>query len=121
MALPDPIPTITVNAVTYDFARVGMTDGNAIYRTATGLDKVTVSHQQKARNRTTLRLDRSKIAADPFDAGINQEYSMSTYVVWDRPKVGFTAAECDLHTQLLTAFLVAGTPDYGLRVLQGEI
>lgn len=121
MALPDPIPTLTVNAVTYDFVRTGMADGSSIYQTANGLDKLSVSHQQKSRNRTTLRLDRKKIAADPFDAGINQEYSMSTYVVWDRPMVGFTAAECDYHTQLLSALLVAGTPDYGLRVLQGEI
>lgn len=121
MALPDPIPTITVNAVTYDFARIGMDSSSAVYQTANGLDRLTVSHQSKTRNRHTLRLDRSKIAADPFDADINQKYTQSAYVVWDTPLIGVTAAEADLHSQLLVAIMAAGTPDYALRVLQGEV
>jgi len=120
MALPDPIPTLTVDAVTYDFARIGMNDSSAVYQTADGLDRMTVSHQLKNRNRHTLRLDRKKIAADPFDADINQEYSFSTYVVIDAPRLGVTAAELDDHSQLLTAIMAAGTPDYILRILQGE-
>jgi len=121
MALPDPIPTLTVNAVTYDFARVGMADGSSVYQTANGLDRVSIGHQDKARSRTTLRVDRRKVAADPFNAALNQEYSISTYVVSDAPKLGVTQAERDYHSQLLTAFMVAGTPDYWLRILQGEI
>jgi hypothetical protein len=120
VALPDPIPQLTVNSVNYDFARVGMDGSSATYQTADGLDRLTVSHQLKNRNRHTIRLDRSKIAADPFDADINQEYSFSTYVVFDAPRLGVTASELNYHSQLLTAIMVAGTPDYVLRVLQGE-
>lgn len=120
MALPDPIPTLTVNSVNYDFARIGNDVNSAVYQTADGNDRLTVSHSLKNRNRHTIRLDRTKIAANPFDAAIDQEYSMSTYVVVDVPKIGFTASEMNYHSQLLTAIMVAGTPDYVLRVLQGE-
>jgi len=121
MALPDPIPTITVNSVEYDFARVGMGDGKATYQTADGLDLLTIENSVKNRNRRLVRLDRKKIAANPFDADLNQEYLLSTYVVMDSPKLGVTASEMNLHGQLLDALLIAGSPDYRLRVLQGEV
>jgi len=121
MALPDPIPTLTVSAVTYDFARIGMDGTSSIYQTANGNDRLLISHQNKNRFRTTARFDRRKIAANPLDASLNQEYTMSTYVVWDVPKTGFTSTEIVAHSQLLSDFLVAGTPDYGLRVVQGEV
>lgn len=122
MALPDPIPTITIDSVAYDLARIGMMDSKSIYQTANGLDRLTIEHQvTKNRNRQNLRFDRRKIAADPFDADLNQEYSFSTYVVTDSPKWGVTSAELDVHFQLLAGLWSAGTPDYGLRILQGEI
>jgi hypothetical protein len=121
MALPDPIPTITVNSVAYDFARVGMSDSRAVYQTADGLDVLTIENTVKNRNRTLVRLDRKKIAADPFNADLNQAYTFATYVVIDKPTLGVSASEVNLHGQLLDAILVAGTPDYRLRVLQGEV
>jgi hypothetical protein len=121
MALPDPIPTITVNSVAYNFARVGMDSTSSVYATPDGNDRLLISRQSKNRNRMTIRLDRRKIAANPFDASLNQEYSQSAYVVWDLPKLGVTAQEAAWHSQLLSDLLVAGTPDYGLRVLQGEV
>jgi hypothetical protein len=121
MALPDPIPTITVAAVTYDLARVAFGENSSKYRTANGLDELTISHQRNARDRTSVRFNRKKVAANPFDAAVNQEYSWSAYAVFDAPKLGVSAAECQALGQLLTAFLAAGTPDYDLRVLQGEI
>lgn len=121
MALPDPIPTLTVDAITYDFARTSFGDAQSIYRTANGLDVLTIAKTEKARSRFSVRFDRSKIAADPFDDNRNVPLSMSSYLVMDVPPTGFTAAEIQDHTELLTAFLVAGTPDYVLRVIQGEI
>lgn len=120
MALPDPIPTITVNSVTYDLVRTSFGAGTSQYKTANGLDVLTVSHSEKNRKRDIIRLDRSKIAASPFDAAKDQEYSMSTYIVMDAPRLGFTAAERDWHTKLLAAIMVEGSTDYSLRVLQGE-
>jgi hypothetical protein len=125
--LPDPIPTITINSVTYDLARTGVTGktgnstGAAIYQTSNGLDRLTIEHSVKNRKRDVVRFDRTKVAATPFDAAKDQEYSMSAYVVVDSPRLGFTSAEKDYVFQLLSAFWVAGSPDYGLRVLNGEI
>lgn len=126
MALPDPIPTITINSVTYDLARTGFVGKNgasqgSVYQTSNGLDRLTIEHSEKNRKRDVVRFDRKKIAATPFDAAKDQEYSMSAYVVVDSPRLGFTSAEKDYVFQLLSAFWVAGTPDYGLRVLNGEI
>lgn len=120
MALPDPIPTLTVGAVTYDFARTGMTDTSSTYQTADGLNRMAVSHSRNKRDRCVLRLDRDFVAADPYVSYNNQKYSHSAYVVFDAPLVGVTPAQRDALGQLLTAVMVAGTPDYILRVLQGE-
>lgn len=121
MALPDPIPTLTVNAVEYDFVRAGMDLSSGVFRTANGNDVLTLSSSYKNRNRLQMRLDRKKTAADPFDSDLNQEYSWSTYVVHDFPKLGVTAAECHNLFLLLSAFAVEGTVDNGLRFLQGEL
>lgn len=121
MALPDPIPTLTVNSVNYDFARIGMNDTSSIYQTANGNDRLTVSRQNKKRNRFVARIDRNFTAEDPLISSIMQRYSHSVYTVFDSPVNGVTPADNDKLGQLLAAFLVAGTPDFQLRLLQGEI
>lgn len=120
MALPDPIPTITVAAVTYDLARVSTSDDKSVYRTANKLDQLTISKSEKNRLRYSVRFDRKKVAATPFDASLNQEYRWSAYTVLDVPSNGVSVAEAQALNQLLAAFMVAGTPDYDSRVLQGE-
>lgn len=121
MALPDPIPTVTVDSIAYDFARVGMANGNSIYQTGDGNDRLTISHTVRNRTRTLVRLDRSKITADTLNSSLNKPYSAATYVVVDRDSIGWDADELDYHFQLLSGLWAAGTPDYGLRVLKGEV
>jgi hypothetical protein len=121
MALPDPLATLTVDAVDYVFNRVSFGDTQSVYRTSDGLNSLTISRQEKSRNRYQIRFDRKKVAANPFDSSIDQEYTWTAYMVVDVPPVGVTAAEAEDLVQLLTTFLVAGTPDYILRALQGEI
>jgi hypothetical protein len=121
VSLPDPIPQLTAVSVNYDFFRTGTGDGSAVYSTADGKDVITISHQSKNRNRTIVRLDRSKIAANPFDAALNQAYSLSTYQVFDWPKLGVTSSEVANLATLLNNFVSAGTPtNYRQRILQGE-
>jgi hypothetical protein len=118
--IDDPIPTLTVNAVTYDFARVGGDLEKGIFQTADGANRLTLARQTRKRVRTSMRIDRTFLAEDPFVPDTNADYSHSAYVVWDRPRVGVTATQENYLGQLLTAVMVAGTPDYALRVLQGE-
>lgn len=120
MALPDPIPTLTVNSVAYDFFRVASGDGFSRYTTANGLDVLTVKHDGARNNRTLVKFDRRKVAADPFDASINQEYEYSVHTVYTTPKLGVSVAEVGYLNDLMVAFLAAGTPDYSVRVIQGE-
>jgi len=122
MALPDPIPTMTVATVPYDLFRTGFGDADSTYKTANGQNVLTVSHQSKNRNRTIVRLDRSKIAANPFDAEINQAYTFSTYQVFDWPKLGVTPTEMkDLAALHGTFLALGGATPYLQRILQGEI
>jgi hypothetical protein len=51
------------------------------------------SHQYAKRTRRTLRVNLSKISADPFKPTENVEVSMSMYIVFDLPPAGFTNAE----------------------------
>jgi hypothetical protein len=121
LALPDPIPTLTVNSKTYDFARIGMTDTSGIYQTADGLDRLTISHQYRKRNRFSVRLDRNFLADDPFVSTITQRFSHSVYTVIDTPQIGVDPVENDWLYQLHAAIMAAGTPDYSKRILQGEL
>lgn len=120
MALPDPIPTLTVDSVTYDFARTGSGEGRSTYATADALNRLTIAHSQNKRNRTLIRLDRDFVAADPYVPAQNQKFSHSVWTVFESPVVGVTPAQRDKLGQLHRAILLEGTPDYVLRMLQGE-
>ena len=92
MALADP-QSIKINGVTTSLPRVSTGDFKSIYESADGLIKLSLSTVSGKRKRQVVRVDVSKIAADPLIATNNVEYSMSTYVVFDRPMVGYTNAE----------------------------
>jgi len=91
MALADQ--TVTINSVAVALPRIGSNLNSGVFQSADGLVKETVSHQIGKRTRHMLRIDHSKIAADPFQSTINAKYSMSAYVVFDVPPVGYTVAE----------------------------
>lgn len=121
MALPDPIPTLTVDSVTYDFARSTFGENSSKFVTADGNDTFTVSRQVSgSRTRFLLRCDRRKIAEDPF-SGTNQEYKYSAHIVYDVPKVGVSVGEVTDLSDLLLAIMASGTPDNSVRVVQGEL
>lgn len=121
LAFPDPIPTQTVNSVTYDLARIGFGDSKGVFQTSDALDRLTIEHTVKNRARHVIRLDRRATVADPLSDGSNFEASMSTYVVTDMPRVGFDATAADWHWKLLKSIMDEGTPDYSLRFLRGEV
>jgi hypothetical protein len=122
LSLESDFVTWTVNSVPYTFFRRSAGDGKSIYTTAEGLDDLVLSQTRtkNSRIRTIVRFDRRATVEDPLATGSNFETNMATYVVNDRPSVGFDATAADWHQKLLSAFLVEGTPDFGLRVLRGE-
>lgn len=92
MALADP-QSIKINAITTSLPRVSTGDFESLYESADGLIKLSLSTASKKRKRQVVRLDVSKVAADPFIPAQNVELSMSTYLVFDRPAVGYTNTE----------------------------
>lgn len=91
MAYSDP-QTVTISAVAQTLARTAQ-DPSGVFLSADGNYKLTSSHSYGKRTRRVIRLDVSKIAADPLISAQNIKYSMGLYTVFDLPPTGFTVAE----------------------------
>lgn len=63
------------------------------YTSADGLVTLSASSQIGKRTRRVLRLDHAKISADVFLPAQNVKQSMSVYMVFDLPAVGYSNAE----------------------------
>lgn len=92
MAFADP-QSITISGSTIPLPRVSSGLGNSTYQSADGLVVVSASNAYSRRTRRVLRVDHSKITADPFIPAQNSKVSMSNYMVFDLPAAGYTNAE----------------------------
>jgi hypothetical protein len=120
MAFSDP-QSLTINSVATSLPRTGFGDNTGTFTSADGAVRLTVTHQNGKRNRTTIRVDHSKVTADPFVANVNQKVGMSAYLVADRPVNGYTQTEVKQIVDALTAYLTASTGANVSRALGGEI
>lgn len=94
MSFADPL-SITVSGVTTPLPRTSVEGDETRYTSADGLLAVSASHSSSGKNRTRrlLRVDASKLTADPFKPAENVKVGMSVYTVFDLPPAGFTNAE----------------------------
>jgi hypothetical protein len=92
MSLADP-NTITISGSGIVLPRVSTGENKSEYMSGDGYNRLTVSHDYGKRIRRMIRFDTSKIAADVFDTSENVRKSMSNYIVFDVPDVGYTPAE----------------------------
>lgn len=111
--------TVTISTVAQTLPKVSSGITSAVYEKDDGTVKLTVSHAYGRRSRRLVRLDFSKIAADPL-LSINQEYSMSCQFIVDEPKTGFTNAEAKAVADALVAYLSASTGAKITLLLNGE-
>lgn len=120
MAFADP-QTVTINSVAQVMARVNQ-DPQGTFITSDGLigEVIGQAPAGKDRFRRLLRLNHSKIAANPFDSTLNARYNMSVYVVVDVPAVGYTVAEQKLVTDGFMAYLTASSGAKMSQLLGGE-
>lgn len=116
MAFSDP-QTVTINAVAQTLPRTGTTGTSSSYRKDDGLVALNVSHSYGKRIRSSVRLDHSKIAADPLISAQSIRYSMSVYAVIDRPITGYTVAEAKQVADALFAYLTATSGSNVTKVL----
>lgn len=110
--------SITVNAVAQTLPAVSRTSDSSIYSKEDGLYKLIVSRKYlPARKRFSIRVDTSKIAADPLSSANNKVYSTSAYIVVDAPTVGYTNAELRDVAVALSAWCSSANL---MKVLGGE-
>jgi len=123
LAFPETIPTQTVNSVAYNFFRTGFGQSNGQFKTADGLNALSISHLYKARTRHSFRIDREALVSDPYTTGNSLKQSMAATLVVNMPGKDsvLTATDADWMVKLLSSLLLEGTPDYSLRWLQGEV
>lgn len=119
MSFADP-QSVTINAIANSLPRTGSGEGTGDFTSADGLIKLSVSTVNGKRSRHTLRLDHSKVAADPFISGVSVKYSMSTYIVVDTPLVGYTNADAKLVVDGFLAYLSASSGANVTKLLGGE-
>jgi hypothetical protein len=112
--------SVTINAVAQTLPRTDNDGQSATYTKDDGTVVLKVNHQEtkNGRLRHAVKLDQSKIAADPFVAGTSRLQGASVTVVIDEPNAGqFTNAEM----LLLAKALIAWATDANLtKVIAGE-
>lgn len=92
MAFADP-QTITISTVANTLARIAFGQNTGTFQKDDGSVKLTISHAFGKRNRSVVRVDSTKISADPFTPAINVKSTYSAYLVSDEPPSGWTVAE----------------------------
>lgn len=119
MAYADP-QSVTVNAVPVSLPRTGSGSGTGSFQSADSTYQLTVSHSYGKRTRRQLRLNQSKISADPLVTNQNVRSSMSCYIVVDVPVNGFSVVEQKYVVDALVAYLTAGSGSKVTQLLGGE-
>lgn len=111
--------SITISAVPISLPRVSSGVNAAAYASADSTLKFAISNAYGRRNRRTVRMEHSKIAADPLTSA-NSRYSMTSYLVIDTPLVGYTVTEAQAVIAGFTAWLTASSGANVAKVLGGE-
>ena len=120
MALSDP-QSVTIASTPNSLPRVGTNGDSSTYSKDDGTVTLKVLHNRgKTRTRRSVRLDFSKIAADPLMAGVNRQVSMSAFVNIDVPNVGLSLTEQKDVTLALTNALTASSGALLVKILGGE-
>lgn len=119
MAIADP-QTITVNAVPNTLYRVGTGMNQGLFQRDDASLSLKFSHNIGKRKKRLIRVDMTKVAADPFLAGVNNKYTASCWLATDTPDVGFTNTEVKQLVDGFIAYLSAGSGAVVTKVLGGE-
>lgn len=92
MSFADP-QSIKIGETETSLPRVSTGKFESLYQSEDGLITLKASTVENRRKRQVIRLDLTKVTADPFIPEQNVEVSMSAYLVVDRPPTGYTNAE----------------------------
>jgi hypothetical protein len=123
MAFSDP-QSVNPGSGAVSLPRTGQGVDQGAFTSSDGVLKLSISHAynvgRAGRTRRTIRIDRTKLTADPLAPTTNVVLSDSVYVVYDTPKQGFTAAESQSLILGLTTLLTAATNAATVKFGGGE-
>jgi hypothetical protein len=119
MSFADP-QTITISGTTIPLPRVSVGNSGSEYLSADGLVKLSANSAYGRRTRRVLRVDHSKVTADPFIPAQNQKVSSSIYMVFDHPVAGYTGADMLAIYQGLKTQMTASSDLLITKLLGGE-
>lgn len=124
MSFADPL-SLTVSGVTTSLPRTGDAPGKgdgSVYTSGDGLLRLTASHERASndRIRRVVRIDASKLTADPFKPAENVKVSMACYMVFDIPPAGYSPADALAIGKALTGLLTASSDAVTVKFLGGE-
>jgi len=119
MAFADP-QSVTISGTPVSLPRTSSGNGSGAFSSADGLTVLSVSHSYGRVTRRIIRLDQSKIAADPLLAGSNVKAQMSCYLVVQTPVTGYDNAQAKAVVDGFAAYLTASTGAKIAQLLGGE-
>lgn len=110
--------TVIVNAISKTLNRVAFGDRRGTFHSIADGIKLQVFHNSGKREASTVKIDFTKIGADPFSNGVSKPYSMSVYTTLNYPEVGFSVTELTNNLQALVDWL--DVPANLSKVVNGE-
>lgn len=99
--------SVTYNAVVTSMPRLQTGPGRAAtYQNAAGDLTLTISHANGKRERSSVRLQHTKVTADPLFPSQNKPYDAAVYLVVDRPlNIGYSDTEIGYIYDALTGLI----------------
>lgn len=119
MAFSDP-QSLTIGGTATSFPRTSSGVNAGVFTTADASYKLSISHTYGTRTRRLIRLDGTKIVSDPYSTDRNIPVGMSSYLVVDVPKLGYSVADETSHVSALLEYLTASTNAKLIQLLGGE-
>lgn len=119
MSLADP-QSVTISGTTSSLPRISTVANAGTFKSNDGTVTMKVSHSYGRRNRRTIRIDQTKISADPFLPTTNVQVGMGCYLVVDVPPAGYSVAEQKAVVDGFIAALNASSGALITKFLGGE-
>jgi hypothetical protein len=119
MSFADP-QSVTISGTPISLPRTSVGTNASEYTSGDGLVTLQASSQYAKRTRRVIRLDHSKVTADPFRPAENVKVGTSVYLVFDVPPAGYSAADIKAIYDGFKTQLAAGSDALITKLLGGE-
>lgn len=121
MAMPDPIVLPSYDGDTnVPLDRISTSLNTSVYANVDKGLKLTISHTYGKRTRRVVRLEHTKIVADPLVSTVSRPVSASVTFTVNLPEFGYSADDALILFTLLGGQMGVGTPTMGAKLIGGQ-